>query len=144
MLAIYDKGAQLRPGRAVLDTTVNLAVRGLLTPPAGFEAPAALPAHRKQPPAAGDPPVDDVVADDLEDDDPDEDPEEVHELHDRLIEIRRALDDLGAVTDGATWSGVVAVRCVWCSRRDHRAGAAALRGTDGVNRPLWANQRSLR
>ena len=90
MLAVYDTATQLRPGRAVVDTTVNLAVRGLLTPPPAFEVPTALPAHHEQPPAsAGDTPVDDVV---------DEDPEAVHELHDRLIEIRRALDDLGAVT----------------------------------------------
>lgn len=32
MLAIYDKAAQLRPGRAVVDSTVNLAVHGLLAP----------------------------------------------------------------------------------------------------------------
>jgi len=32
-----------------------------------------------------------------EDEDRDEDPEAVHELHDRLIEIRRVLDDLGGV-----------------------------------------------
>jgi hypothetical protein len=30
MIAIYDRAARLRPGRAVVDTTVNLAVRGLL------------------------------------------------------------------------------------------------------------------
>jgi hypothetical protein len=30
MLAIYDRAARLRPGRAVVDSTVNLAVRGLL------------------------------------------------------------------------------------------------------------------
>jgi len=35
---------------------------------------------------------------DDDDDDRDEDPEAVHELHDHLIEIRRVLDDLGAVT----------------------------------------------
>jgi Mg2+ and Co2+ transporter CorA len=41
----------------------------------------------------------DVDTVDLDNDEnPDEDPEAVHELHDRLIEIRRALDDLGAVT----------------------------------------------
>jgi hypothetical protein len=39
MLGIYDKAARLRPGRAVVDTTVNLAVRGLLTPPLEFDAP---------------------------------------------------------------------------------------------------------
>jgi hypothetical protein len=33
-----------------------------------------------------------------EDDDPLEDPEAVHELHDHLIEIRRVLADLDAVT----------------------------------------------
>jgi hypothetical protein len=35
---------------------------------------------------------------DEDDEDSDENPEAVHELHDRLIEIRRVLDDLGAVT----------------------------------------------
>jgi hypothetical protein len=99
MLAVYDKAARLRPDRAVVDTTVNLAVRGMLTPPVELEVPAALPAHQQHPPAGGgDTPVDDVVDEDLDDNDPDEDPEAVHELHDRLIEIRRALDDLGAVT----------------------------------------------
>jgi hypothetical protein len=29
MLAIYDTAAKLRPGRAIVDSTVNLAVRGL-------------------------------------------------------------------------------------------------------------------
>jgi hypothetical protein len=95
MLRIYDTAARLRPGRAVVDSTVNLAVRGLLTPPPTLQAPAALPTHHDQPPSTGDTPVDDVTD---EDEDPDEDPEAVHELHDRLIEIRRALDDLGAVT----------------------------------------------
>ena len=33
----------------------------------------------------------------FEDEDRNEDPEALHELHDRLIEIRRVLDDLGAV-----------------------------------------------
>jgi hypothetical protein len=99
MLAVYDTAAQLRPGRAVVDTTVNLAVRGMLTPPIVLEPPAALPAHQQQTPVAGDQAVDDVVDQELDDDEiPDEDPEAVHELHDRLIEIRRALDDLGAVT----------------------------------------------
>jgi hypothetical protein len=97
MLRVYDTAAQLRPGRAVVDTTVNLAVRGMLTPPVRLQVPAALPAVHEQPPAAGDTPVD-VVDEDLDEDDPDEDPEAVHELHDRLIEIRRALDDLGAVS----------------------------------------------
>ena len=96
MLTIYDKAAQLRPDRAVVDTSVNLAVRGLLTPPA-LDATAVLPAGHEPPPAAGDKPVDNVD-EDLDEHDPDEDPEAVHELHDRLIEIRRALDDLGAVT----------------------------------------------
>jgi hypothetical protein len=41
----------------------------------------------------GDMPVN-VVDEDLDD----EDPEAVHDLHDRLIEIRRALDNLGGVT----------------------------------------------
>ena len=98
MLAIYDKASQLRPGRAVVDSTVNLAVHGLLAPPPTFEAPAALPAVHDQPAAAGDKAVDVDDQDPEEDDDPLEDPEAVHELHDRLIEIRRALDDLGAVT----------------------------------------------
>jgi hypothetical protein len=95
MLAIYDKAALLRPGRAVVDSTVNLAIHGLLTPPPMLDAAAA---DHETAPAAGDTPVDDVVDEDLDDNDPDEDPEAVHELHDRLIEIRRALDDLGAVT----------------------------------------------
>jgi hypothetical protein len=99
MLAVFDKAAQLRPGRAVVDTTVNLAVRGLLNPPqAALEIPAALPASPDEPPPRdGEQAVDERVDEDL-DDDPDEDPEAVHELHDRLIEIRRALDLLGAVT----------------------------------------------
>src|SRR3954447_22039026 len=85
MLAVYDKAAQLRPGRAVVDTTVNLAVRGMLTPPVELQPPAALHAGHEQPFGAGDQAVDDVVDEDLDDDDPDEDPEEVHEPHDRLI-----------------------------------------------------------
>jgi hypothetical protein len=98
MLAIYDKAAQLRPGRAVVDQTVNLAVHGLLAPPPSFDATAA-PDDHELPPPAGDKPVDvDDQEPDQEDDDPLEDPEAVHELHDRLIEIRRVLDDLGAVT----------------------------------------------
>jgi hypothetical protein len=97
MLTVYDKAAQLRPGRAVVDTTVNLAIRGLLTPAPALDIPAALPAVHQQPPAEGNPPVDDV-----DEDDPDEDPEAVHELHDRLIEIRRVLDDLGAITTELT------------------------------------------
>src|ERR1700712_1880746 len=32
MLSIYDTATRLRPGRAVVDTTVNLAVHGLLAP----------------------------------------------------------------------------------------------------------------
>jgi hypothetical protein len=96
MLAIYDKAAQLRPGRAVADSTVNLAVHGLLTPPPALEAHAE---GHEPPPAAGDKAVDvDDQELDEDDDDPLEDPEAVHELHDRLIEIRRALDDLGAIT----------------------------------------------
>jgi hypothetical protein len=94
MLAVYDKAAQLRPGRAVVDSTVNLVVRGMLIPPVQLQPPDALPTGHEQPPAG----VDQTVDEDLDDDDPDEDPEAVHELHDRLIEIRRALDDLGAVT----------------------------------------------
>lgn len=93
MLAIYDKAALLRPGRAVVDTTVNLAVRGLLTPPATLDGPVA-----EQDSEAGEQGDCDTGVDVEVDEDRDEDPEAVHELHDRLIEIRRALDDLGAVT----------------------------------------------
>jgi len=93
MLAIYDKASQLRPGRAVVDSTVNLAVHGLLAPPPTLDSPAD---DHEPPPATGEKPVD--VVDQDEADDPLEDPEAVHELHDRLIEIRRVLDDLGAVT----------------------------------------------
>jgi hypothetical protein len=100
MLGVYDKATQLRPGRAVVDSTVNLAVHGLLTPPLALDTPSA--SHEPSPPAPGDTPVDadvgDQEPDDDQDEDPLEDPEAVHELHDRLIEIRRALDDLGAVT----------------------------------------------
>jgi hypothetical protein len=95
MLAVYDKAAALRPGRAVVDTTVNLAVHGLLTPPA---TPAAESADHDTPSAGDRVDVDDQELDDDQDDDPTEDPEAVHELHDRLIEIRRALDLLGAIT----------------------------------------------
>jgi hypothetical protein len=94
MLAIYDRAARLRP-----DSTVNLAVRGLLTPPPTLDKPAApdSPSGHDHPSVVG---QDDGsnVDEDLDQDDPTEDPEAVHELHDRLIEIRRALDDLGAVT----------------------------------------------
>jgi hypothetical protein len=96
MLTVYDRATQLRPGRAVVDTTVNLAVRGLLTPPSALDASTTrqdTTAGDYQDAGAG---VSDTVDDDV--DDPQEDPEAVHELHDRLIEIRRALDDLGAVT----------------------------------------------
>jgi hypothetical protein len=97
MLAVYDKAAQLRPDRTVVDSTVNLAVRGLLNPPAPqLEIPAALSTTTDEPSGAGG--GDQAVDEDIDDDDPDEDPEAVHELHDRLIEIRRALDLLGAVT----------------------------------------------
>jgi hypothetical protein len=103
MLRVYDTAAQLRPGRAVVDTTVNLAVRGLLTPPVQLQPPAALPAHDQPPTARGGTPVDDIADEDPDDNqDPDEDPEAVHELHDRLIDIRRALDDLGAITTELT------------------------------------------
>src|SRR3954453_6873247 len=79
--------------------TVNLTVRGMLTPSPTLGTPAAQTVTHEPPPAAaGDQAVDELVDEDLDDDDPDEDPEAVHELHDRLIEIRRALDDLGAVT----------------------------------------------
>src|SRR3954453_12506595 len=54
MLAVYDTAAQLRPGRAVVDTTVNLAVRGMLTPPIELQVPTALPSGHDHPPAAGD------------------------------------------------------------------------------------------
>jgi len=87
----------MRPGRAVVDTTVNLAIRGLLTPPPTLDAPA-LPADHDQSPAGSqqDPDaVGELVDEHLDDD---ENPDAVHELHERLIEIRRALDDLGAVT----------------------------------------------
>jgi hypothetical protein len=96
MLAIYDKASQLRPGRAVVDSTVNLAVHGLLTPPPALDAPAL--DHDSSPPAGGEKPVDIDDQELDEEHDPLEDPEAVHELHDRLIEIRRVLDDLGAVT----------------------------------------------
>jgi len=97
MLTVYDKAAQVRPGRVVVDTTVNLAVHGLLTlPPALSDAHEPPPAGARCEDSADDLGVD--VVDLEDDDDPDEDPEAVHELHDRLIEIRRALDDLGAVT----------------------------------------------
>ena len=100
MLAIYDKASQLRPGRAVVDSTVNLAVHGLLAPAPTLDRLAE--AHNPPPPAAGEKHVDvDVVdqePDEDEDDDLLEDPEAIHELHDRLIEIRRVLDDLGAIT----------------------------------------------
>ena len=92
MLAVYDRAALLRPGRAVVDATVNQAVAELVAVPR---------------PPAGTPPDDrpeDLDDDEQDGEDGDEDPEAVHELHDRLIEIRRALDDLGAVTSelGAT------------------------------------------
>jgi len=90
MLAIYDRARLLRPGRAVVDRTVNLAVHGLLSPPPTLDI--GTDAHHT-PPAAT---TSSEQVD--EEDDPDEDPEAVHELHDRLIEIRRVLDDLGAVT----------------------------------------------
>jgi hypothetical protein len=93
------QGRSAAPGRAVVESTVDLAVPALLTPtPASLEAPGA--DREPSPPAAGDTPVDvgDQEPDDDPDDDPLEDPEAVHELHDRLIEIRRGLDDLSAVT----------------------------------------------
>jgi hypothetical protein len=94
MLAVYDKATQLRPGRAVVDTTVNLAVRGLLTPPPALDVRAGgQDASAVENDDAGEHEVDEGEVDDG-----DEDPEAVHELHDRLIEIRRGLDDLGAVT----------------------------------------------
>jgi hypothetical protein len=96
MLAIYDKAARLRPGRAVVDRTVNLAVHGFLAPAPALDTHAA--DHKPSPPATGTKPDEDDDQEPDEDDDPFEDPEAVHELHDRLIEIRRALDDLGAVT----------------------------------------------
>jgi hypothetical protein len=96
MLAVYDRAVLLRPGRAVVDATVSLAVRGLLTPPSVIAT-----SHDEttpQPAAAANAADVDDVDDADADDDRDEDPEAVHELHDRLIDIRRALDDLGAVT----------------------------------------------
>jgi hypothetical protein len=47
MLAIYDKAALLRPGHAVVDSTVNLAIHGLLTPPSMLD-----PAGRGSPDTA--------------------------------------------------------------------------------------------
>jgi hypothetical protein len=100
MLAIYDTASKLRPGRAIVDSTVNLAVHGLIAPP---PQPTGTDNHQ-EPPADGDlgdtGARRDVDVDDqeLDDEDPDEDPEAVHELHDRLIEIRHALDLLGAIT----------------------------------------------
>jgi hypothetical protein len=59
MLAIYDKASQLRPGRAVVDSTVNLAVHGLLAPAPALDTPAGPDAdHKGPPPAAGDVDVD--------------------------------------------------------------------------------------
>jgi hypothetical protein len=100
MLAIYDTASKLRPGRAVVDSTVNLAVHGLIAPPP--PKPAQADDHDK-PPSSNEPgaATGQVVDDDEDLDDgeePDEDPEAVHELHDRLIEIRHALDLLGAIT----------------------------------------------
>jgi len=105
MLAIYDTAAKLRPGRAIVDSTVNLAVHGLIAPP----PQPTEPDDHDEPPAGGQ--LSDVGAGagrnvdldvdedlDVDQDDPDEDPEAVHELHDRLIEIRHALDLLGAIT----------------------------------------------
>jgi hypothetical protein len=96
MLAIYDTASKLRPGRAVVDTTVNLAVQGLVAPPPPPLAEADGDDHEQPPPARelGDRDVSDQELDD----EPDEDPEAVHELHDRLIDIRHALDLLGAIT----------------------------------------------
>ena len=93
MLAVYDRAALLRPGRAVVDATVNQAVAELVAvprPPAG--TPPTMTARGPRRRRAGRRRT------------ADEDPEAVHELHDRLIEIRRVLDDLGAVTSelGAT------------------------------------------
>src|ERR1700712_1546555 len=70
MLAIYDKAAQLRPGRAVVDSTVNLAAHGRLTPPPALDSPSEH--HQPPPPAAGDRPVDvdDQEPHHDEDDDP--------------------------------------------------------------------------
>jgi hypothetical protein len=98
MLAIYDTASKLRPGRAIVDATVNLAVHGLIAPP---PQPAQIDDHDQPVPArdlgaagAGHNDVDDQ---ELDEEDPDEDPEAVHELHDRLIDIRHALDLLGAI-----------------------------------------------
>lgn len=86
MLAIYDRAAILRPGRAVVDATVNEAVAQLLAPRLPV-SPGPDPT-----PGSGEP-----FDENDDEEDRDEDPEAVHELHDRLIEIRRVLDDLGAV-----------------------------------------------
>jgi hypothetical protein len=66
------------PGRAVVDSTVNLAIHGLLTPAL---APAAPVSGHDTPTAASQRADTDVDGQDLDDD---EDPEAVHELHDRL------------------------------------------------------------
>ncbi len=58
MLAIYDKASQLQPGRAVVDSTVNLAVHGLLAPAPTVDTLAE--DHDPSPPAVGEKPVDDV------------------------------------------------------------------------------------
>jgi len=49
MLAIYDKASQLRPGRAVVDSTVNLAVHGLLAPAPTLDTPPRITTRHPQP-----------------------------------------------------------------------------------------------
>jgi hypothetical protein len=88
MLAIYDKAAQLRSGRAIVDSTINLAVHGLLTPPPTLDP--GNQDHEPSPSAAGDKPVDLDAQEPDEDDDPLDDPEAVHELHDRLTRWHRS------------------------------------------------------
>jgi hypothetical protein len=67
MLRVYDAATKLRPGRAVVDTTVNLVVRGVLTPPVQLQPPAALPASpRPTTRRRGATPFDDLDGEDLE------------------------------------------------------------------------------
>jgi hypothetical protein len=98
MIAIYDRARLLRTGprRRRPDrqprrprpahATANARRRGRCTRHSACRRHVERAGRRGRRPGADD------------EDDPDEDPEAVHELHDRLIEIRRVLDDLGAVT----------------------------------------------
>jgi hypothetical protein len=81
MLRVYDRACQLRPGRAIVEETVRAAIRETIAP---AEPPAIAP------PAAGEPPVDDVEEDELVD----ELPEEIHELLERIDLLRNAVADL--------------------------------------------------